>query len=137
MVLVLVAASLPKYWGRYQKTALAVARPQGGPNRLSHPVVGQTEYEALLWCRDHLDPARDVVQADYNSAGSYLPAVAGIATTGWHIHCFVLPYQKPFLVERPPTYRFVLLNSEGESTGDVGVEVFRNAGVAILRLPSP
>ena len=137
LLLILVAASLPKYWGRYQKTALVVARPLAGPNRLSHPAVGGAEYEALLWCRDHLDPTRDVVRADYNSAGSYLPAVAGIATTGWHIHCFILPFQKPFFAGRPPTYRFVLLNLEGEQTSIGEAEVFRNTNVAIYKLTPP
>jgi hypothetical protein len=131
----LVLGCLPKYIDRYQRTVTLAAVPPESRRPMSFPVVGRDEYEALVWCRDHLDPARDLVQSGYNTAGSYLPPVAGVATTGWHVHCFILPHQQQLFAERPPTHRFVLLATDGEPPAGSGVEVFRNAAVVVLRLP--
>lgn len=130
----LVLGGLPKYLDRYQRTMTLAAVPPESRRPMSFPVVGRDEYDALAWCRDHLDPTRDLVQAGYNTAGAYLPAVAGVAATGWHVHCFILPPQQQLFADRPPTHRFVLRSVEGEPPPGTGVEVYRNPAVVVLRL---
>ncbi len=50
------------------------------------PVISEASWRALLWCRSRLDPRRDHVLSVYKTAGSYLPAVAGVFSTGCHLH---------------------------------------------------
>ena len=133
--LLLVAACVPKYLDRYQRTVTLVSVPPERRQAMSFPVVGREEYEALVWCRDHFDPTRDMVNAKYNTAGSYLTPVAGIATDSWHLHCFILPFQEAIFNSRPFTHRFVVLATEGDPVMPGATEVFRNAHVVIHRLP--
>ena len=67
----------------------AVTRHLHGFQRIAwQPEVSRTQWQALVWARDHLDPRHDFVASCYNTAGSFLPAVAGIPTNAWHIHHF-------------------------------------------------
>jgi hypothetical protein len=142
----LVLASVKLYVDRYQRTMTLPALPPELRRPMSFPVVSPDEFAALVWCRDHLDPAhtmvliqdKPVVEAPfgYNTAGAYLPSVAGIAASGWHVHCFILPAQAEFFATHPPTHRFVLLATAGEPPPGTGEEVFRNPAVVILRLPA-
>jgi hypothetical protein len=135
MLLVLLSVRL--YLDRYQRTMTLPALPPESRRQMSFPVVGEHEFVALVWCRDHLDPTTTVVQTNYNTAGAYLPSVAGIAATGWHVHCFILPAQAEFFAKHPPTHRLVLLAADGEPKPEDGEVVFRNPAVVLLRLPHP
>jgi hypothetical protein len=99
------------------------------------PKISQPQWQALLWAAENLDREHDYVSAAYNSAGSYLPAVAGIATTGWHLHLLALEDAKIVLRDRVPTHRFLVRSVERTdpdlSPGDV---VFENSEITILRL---
>lgn len=96
-----------------------------------HPLVTRAAWEALDWAAHHLHPERDYVSSEYYSAGSYLPGVAGVATSGWHAHHFILEEAKAVLGARPVTHVFV-------ERGPLppGEVVFRNADAAIIRIPS-
>jgi len=129
---VLVVASIPYTIDRYQRTVWQVGRPIEPKHPVSFPLVQAEEYAALAWCRDHLDPRTDVVEVPYNAPGSYLPAVSGIACTGWHVHCLLLPKQGEFFQRRPITHRWI---QNRVATDAVGLEtVFRNDRVAIVRI---
>ena len=99
------------------------------------PKISQAQWQALLWAAENLDREHDYVSAAYNSAGSYLPAVAGIATTGWHLHLLALEDAKIVLRDRVPTHQFLVRGVERTdpdlSPGDV---VFENREITILRL---
>ena len=129
--LALTAASVPKYFDRYQKTAVAAGLP---PAARTYPVstASADEYAALRWCRDHLDPAAAMVDARYGGAGAYLPAVAGVAATGWHVHSFILPQQRELFAARPPTHHFMVIAHGGPMIGEV---LYQNAAVVIVRVP--
>ena len=132
--ILLVCVGLLKYIPCYQRCVTHQALPPEQPYETSYPLIGAAEYESLIWCRNHLHAGQDMVQARYNSVGSYLPSVAGIATSAWHIHCFVIPYEQKILADRHPTHRLIVLSKEGEPTVGSGTEVFRNSAIVILRL---
>ena len=50
------------------------------------PAISEDGWHALLWMREHLDPQSSFVDTIYDTAGAYLPAVAAIRPTGWHLH---------------------------------------------------
>lgn len=128
-LLVGVGLCVPKYVQRYQGTAVYAALPPERQMAVTFPAVDRDGYEMLLWCRDHLDPARDVVEVAYNTAGSHLPSVAGVACTGWHVHCFILPDLDAFHRRRPPTHRI-----DWNATSDQPGQLFRAGRVAVLKI---
>ena len=69
--------------------------------------IDRDGWDALVWAKGHLDSRRDFVEADYNSAGSYLPAVAQIACTGSHYHHFAARQTKQAFSHRRHTHQFV------------------------------
>jgi hypothetical protein len=99
-----------------------------------HPAISRAEWHALRWSARHLDPATDVVLAGYNTAGSYLPAVAGVATTGWHMHFLAMQEAEAALRHRPLTHRFVTGAEEMETQPRGAAVVFRDEQAAIFRL---
>jgi hypothetical protein len=125
----LVAVVVPKHLVRYHRTVTQVAVPAAERSVASFPVVGRDEYAVLRWCGGNLNPATDLVDAGYNTAGSYLPAVAGVAVTGWHIHCFILTDFDRFRLTRPPTHRLLWSDEPGPG------ELHRVGRVAVTRLP--
>jgi hypothetical protein len=97
--------------------------------------VGADGWQALVWARQHLQPERDFVAASYNSTGSFLPAVAGIACTGSHYHHFIR--QQVIEAFRHRTVTHVLLD-RALAPGAVvppGTVVFHNRTITILRVP--
>jgi hypothetical protein len=96
--------------------------------------VTQDGWQALLWAKQHLQPQRDFVEAAYNSTGSFLPAIAGIACTGSHHHHFIR--QQVVAAYRHRTVTHVLLDharASGE-TVPAGVVVFENRTITILQV---
>lgn len=96
------------------------------------PEVTREGWETLEWAREYLDQQNDYVAAPYNSAGSYLPAVAGVATTGWHAHHFLHEEAKAMARTRTLTHIFV---PRGVPL-PAGQVLFHNDNAAIIRLPS-
>jgi hypothetical protein len=94
--------------------------------------VGADGWEALVWARDHLDPARDFVKTPYNTAGSYLPAVAQIGCSGAHHHQFIDRQVQEMVGRRTPTH--VLIDQARAPTAEApaGAVVFRNRTITIL-----
>ena len=78
------------------------------------PMISRQDYQALKWAEQNLDPKRDYVQSPYNTAGSYLPSVAGIASTGWHMHLTNIAEHDQMMRQRRITYIF-----EAGSSGEV------------------
>ncbi len=100
------------------------------------PTITRPQWQALLWAAENLDREHDYVSASYNSTGSYLPAVAGIATTGWHLHFLALEDARIALRDRVPTHRFLVRGAERTDLSPSDV-VFENSDVTILRLKPP
>jgi hypothetical protein len=126
--ILLLCCSITYFKDRYQRIAWQVVYPNPS---VSYPLIREEEYEALRWCRDHLSPSTDIVAGEYNSAASYLPPVAGIACSGWHIHCLLIPKSDEFFRRHPPTHRW------SKTTDDAPVPpkmVFRNSRVVITTI---
>jgi hypothetical protein len=69
------------------------------------PAISPQGWRGLLWCRDNLDPRRHCIHGAYETAGMYTPAVAGIFSTGCHLHadqCFGVDWSRG----RPITHVF-------------------------------
>lgn len=107
-----------RHWSGYQQVAV-------------HPQVTRAAWQALDWAAHHLDAEHDYVASAYSSAGSYLPGVAGIATSGWHAHHFIMEEAQAVLQTRPVTHVFVL-----HGPLPPGEVVYHNADAAIIRIPS-
>jgi len=67
-------------------------------------IISDDAWQALLWARDHLAPGDTYVLAQYGTAGAYLPAVAGVATTGWHANLDQLAANAEMRARRPLTH---------------------------------
>jgi hypothetical protein len=96
--------------------------------------VSRAEWSALLWSAANLNAKSDLVESSYKTAGSYLPAVAGIATTGWHMHFFALQEIPVVMRNRPVTHVFVRQKDGTRADLSAGQVVFQNSEVAIVRL---
>lgn len=70
---VLLVATWFQHVQHFQKTAVE--------NRISEDV-----WSALQWSASNLDGSHDYVGNLYGTGGAYLPAVAGVAATDWHVH---------------------------------------------------
>jgi hypothetical protein len=97
--------------------------------------VSRAEWGALVWSAKNLNAKTDLVESTYKTAGSYLPAVAGIATTGWHMHFFALQEIPVVMRNRPVTHMFVRQQVETPADFSAGQVVFQNSEVTILHLP--
>jgi hypothetical protein len=90
------------------------------------PMIPPDGWTALCWARDHLDPRASFVSAPYNTAGSYLPAVAGIACTGWHFHCFAPVGTLETHRARTPTH--ILIEGNPREAQSAGAHIIYHAG---------
>jgi hypothetical protein len=96
--------------------------------------VDQDSWDALVWAKDHLQPERDYVSANYNTAGSYLPALAQVACTGAHFHLFYTERLAQAKQRRTVSHVFVD-HLQGESPEvHEGRIVFQNRAVTIVEL---
>lgn len=100
--------------GRAWQLVLAIGLLTLGAARHHHyfqrkacrPILSADEWRMLQWSEQHLNPRQDFVEAAYPSAGSYLPAVAGVAVSGWHVHFVQLADLRALGNQRPATYRW-------------------------------
>lgn len=120
---VLLALALPRQHSHFQRIALA-------------PTMNADEWETLCWARDHLEPGHAYVAASYNSTGSYLPAVAGIACSGWPLHYLCFRDELLAYGQRAPTHALVDTNATGDTPGG-DVVVFRRGQVVLCTRNSP
>lgn len=97
--------------------------------------LGFEAWETLAWARSHLRPGVDFVRAEYNTAGSYLPALAMVGCTGSHNHHFLATYVQAEHRHRQPT--FALCDLQKVSANDLpkGTSVFRTATMIVIKLP--
>jgi len=90
-------------------------------------------WAALQWARRHLRPEHDLVSAPYNSAGSYLPGVAQVASTGAHFHFLSSAGLATEFSVRPVTH--VLLDAGVPSPlPPDGAVVYQNQTITILEI---
>jgi hypothetical protein len=146
LTLALAWRALPETWTRRQDLrwtlvvlllVMATGRHLHSYQRIAwQPETSRQDWEALCWAATHLDPRTDFVWAGYKSTGSYLPAVAGVACTGWHVHHFALPDWEARFKDRPVTYLF-LEHDQPQPANISGEVVFRNSAVTIIRVRPP
>src|SRR5262249_39861030 len=65
--------------------AAGAGTKHGSPRLGWRPGIPKSEWGALQWAAPHPEADHTLVESTYNAAGSYLPATAGVATTGWHM----------------------------------------------------
>jgi len=92
---VLFAWSFARHMEYYQK----VAREK---------VISEPAWRALLWARENLRGRGAVVADAYNTAGAYLPAVAEVAATQYHLHVDQICPRQPLPPPRTPTHVFYM-----------------------------
>jgi len=97
--------------------------------------VTQDGWEALVWSKQHLQPGRHFVHAEYKTAASYLPGVALIACDGAHHHHFIGQKFTEAYQQRIPTHLFLENIPPNEDQLSAGKIVFRNRSVTILETP--
>ena len=96
--------------------------------------INNDGWEALVWARQHLRPERDFVQAAYNSAGSFLPAVAQVGCTGAHHHHFIGRQVRQAYQRRVFTHVLLDRARAAGETMPPGRVVFSNRTITIVQL---
>jgi hypothetical protein len=97
------------------------------------PVIDDDSWAALAWAGTHLDPARAFVIANYNSPGAYLPAVAGILPSCWHIHFMQEKDHAALWGKRPYSHHWVMDDAQTTDAAP-GRVVFHQGRVTIREL---
>jgi hypothetical protein len=96
--------------------------------------VNMDGWQALVWARQHLQPQRDFVEAAYNSTGSFLPAIAGIACTGSHHHHFIRQQVIEAYRHRMVTHVLLDRARAPDVVAPPGTVVFHNRTITILQV---
>jgi hypothetical protein len=121
VVVVLLAFTVPRQYNHFQRIALT-------------PMISADGWAALCWARDHLDPQGTYVAAPYNSTGSYLPAVAGIACSGWPMHYLCFREELRAYDHRPPTHVLIELGAGGQVAPRSDV-IYRRGSIVLCSVP--
>lgn len=124
----------------YWAISLYVFRFNGGLNfalgLLLVLCLGREGWEALRWAETHLQAPGVYVQASYGAAGSLLPACAGVATSGWHLHHAAMDEWREIARRRRPTHQFWIRGIDPLPVLP-GRLLFENSSVTILELRIP
>ena len=90
-------------------------------------------WEALVWAKHSLRSEIDLVDAPYDSTGSWLPSVAQISCNGSHNHHFIGPQVAEYFGARKVTHTLID-RPTALHTLPAGTVVFHNSTVVILKL---
>lgn len=96
--------------------------------------VNADGWEALVWARQNLQPARDFVDTPYNSTGSFLPAIAQVGCSGAHHHHFIAQQVMKMYQNRTVTHILVDQALAPTVLMPAGTVVFRNRTITIVAL---
>jgi hypothetical protein len=119
--LALLGLTLPRQYNHFQRIAWT-------------PMISADGWAALCWAREHLDPQHTYVAAPYNSTGSYLPSVAGIACSGWAMHYLCFRDELRAYDHRPPTHVFIELAAGGHVDPGSTI-VYQRGAIVLCELP--
>jgi hypothetical protein len=117
VALALLAFTVPRQYNHFQRIAFV-------------PAISPDAWNTLCWARDHLEPGATFVAAPYNSIGSYLPAVAGIATDGAPLHYLCYRPELEAYARREPTHRLIELGAGGQVPAE-GVVVYQRGSILL------